>query len=492
MSRGSSRDSWRPLLAGAIFAVTGLTTALLAGVNLSSELGNTVGRATWLDVLVAAFPVGVLSWWLFVSWPRRATAWRGAVAGVLTGVLAYPATVAFASVLHAVPAMPVSARLANLWLVTTLTLATSGYVVVPVVGTAGAILGWLAWRSEPALQVTPSTLGRWIQKIAAAAALVLTLALSGTYLWLASRPIDTEGLGYDAARTPPASTYQEALTAFAAIEADEALLPLHPLCPSKLLTHGSAVKAAVVLFHGMTSCPAQWSALGQQLFDLGYNVYMPRMKGHGELDPQTESLRYLNAEDLVTLADTSVALSAGLGDEISVVGISAGGTVAAWVAQYRGEAGQAVPVSPFFGAYFIPQRATNAAITLALMLPDVMLSWNPVAIEAPPDTYAFPVPSTHTLAEIMRFGAVVRADAPQYAPQVATISFLLNDADIAVNNELTLGLIDDWRAHGRDIGLEVLAFPEHLPHDVISQGQPTGNTALVYSTIIAMLGGGTQ
>ena len=106
-------------------------------------------------------------------------------------------------------------------------------------------------------------------------------------------------------------------------------------CRSILLTHGQRTEKAVVLFHGYTNCPQQFRELGQILYEQGYNVLIPRLPRHGLADRKVENLSPLTAEELRECADMSVDIACGLGRKVYVAGLSAGGTLSAWVAQNR-------------------------------------------------------------------------------------------------------------------------------------------------------------
>ena len=54
----------------------------------------------------------------------------------------------------------------------------------------------------------------------------------------------------------------------------------------------------------------------------------------------------MRAEDLRDFADRMVDVAAGLGEQVIMVGLSAGGIVTAWAAQHRPEIDKAVTISP--------------------------------------------------------------------------------------------------------------------------------------------------
>jgi pimeloyl-ACP methyl ester carboxylesterase len=485
---------WWNIVAGALFAVVAIVLVPTIGLRVSAALDNKTGQVTWLTLFGGVFLMGCLFWWLLVTLPQRFSLWRGAVTGVLVSFFSYPVVIWLADIVQR-DSIDIGAsveRWNTVLLVTTLAVMTIGFATIPAMAVTGALIVPQLHPGTPPLapraQRPRSALALTLQRVALIAAIVISAFLVGAYAWLTLTPIDTAGLAFDPSSSAPAKTYEDAIAAFKAIQAEEAAMPLHKLCPSALLTHGQKVERVAIIFHGLTSCPAQGNMLAAQLFAQGYNVYLPRMVGHGEADPLTVSLAFLRAEDLVTMANRSVDMAHGLGNEVVVTGLSAGGTVASWVAQYRADTISSVPVSPFLGPHIVPSWATHAAINLTLMLPNMMLGWNPLETVPRKGTdYVYPHPFTHTLAQVMRMGAVVTSAAEVSPPAVPNIGVLLNAADIAVNNVLTNQLVASWRARGADIAVEVLPFSLHLPHDLINPSEPVGDTDLVYPIVIKMM-----
>ena len=79
----------------------------------------------------------------------------------------------------------------------------------------------------------------------------------------------------------------------------------------------------------------------------GYSVVVPRLPGHGHRDRLTKALSDVRPDDLVHTADLAVDIAAGLGDEVTVVGLSGGGTLAAWLATERNDVNRAVLIAPW-------------------------------------------------------------------------------------------------------------------------------------------------
>jgi pimeloyl-ACP methyl ester carboxylesterase len=207
--------------------------------------------------------------------------------------------------------------------------------------------------------------------------------------------------------------YETALRRFDLVQALEAELPLHHRCRSTLMTHGKSTDKAAVYFHGFTSCPAQGAALATRLAEL-------------------------EAQQLVDMANEAVDIAAGLGRKVFVIGLSAGGTVASWVAQNRTDVARVIAVSPFFAPFKLPYQAAEAASRMLLKIPNLVIRWNPLANVASEHVdYPFALPATHALAEIMLLGQDVQTRASNSPPGTRSISVLLNAADRSVSNAVT-------------------------------------------------------
>ena len=312
------------------------------------------------------------------------------------------------------------------------------------------------------------------------------------FLALTLLPLDPDGLVRSAAASRPAPSHDEAMAAFATVQAREAGLPLDERCRSTLLTHGAKTGRVVVFLHGLTNCPKQGDSLAARLFALGYNVYLPRLPGHGEADRLTLALAGLTAEDLAVSATGALDLAQGLGEDVVVVGISAGGSMAAWLAQTRADADRVIIIAPYLGPIGLPTWATRATANLMRLAPNLMIWWNPSdPLGATEMDYAYPRYSTRAVGEVMRFGRIIADLADAGPPAATSLGALINRSDEAASIPLTEQLIAAWRRHGRAVDVEILPLPLGLPHDLIDPRQPAANVELVYPLLIQMVGGGT-
>lgn len=478
----------RSLLAGLLFGFAALGIAPSIGLSISGDFFNDDGQVTWFNLFVGAGVCGSIMWWLLCGIPRAVTLLRGGIAGILAGLLSYPVVIAFAELLQRqwsnLP--PVLERLEQVQAITSLTLITTGFPGVLLMALAGMVIALLFKRLHPEGAVKTSPKNPVVPRVALGLAMLAVLALGTAFFWFDTTEIDTPAIATPVDETT--MTYEQALAAFAAVEEQEASLNLDPLCHSRLLTHGQKAARSVVYFHGFTSCPAQADALAEQLFALGYNVYLPRMHGHGLASPAPSDLDDFTADGLIAHTNAALDLAQGLGDDVTVMGLSAGGTLSAWAAQFREDVDQVVLVSPFFGPYVVPTWAMQAGTNVTRALPNIIFSWNPLENATPEKaSISHALPTTHALTEIMLVGWQVHAAAQNSPPAVSKISILLNDADVAVNNRQTLEIAAYWQEHSVSPTVTTLPFSARLPHDLINTRERGANVEVVYPALLELL-----
>lgn len=301
-------------------------------------------------------------------------------------------------------------------------------------------------------------------------------------------------LGVLAAHPRPAASYAEAVQRVQAIQAQEGPA-YNALCRTQLLTHGQKAARAIAFIHGYTNCPNQFLKLGQQFYDLGYNVLLVPMPHQGLADVMNTELSKLTAEDMTAYSDQLVDISLGLGDRVSLVGLSQGGVVAGWAAQSRPDLAQAVLLAPGFGLKLIPTPLTTLTANVALGLPDVFLWWGslvrfdqtPPPPAGPHDVQGYPRFSVHGLAQQLRLGFATQALARRAAPGAKSIIVVTNAADQAVENTTTARVVVDWQAHGASV--TTYEFPANLQidHDMIDPHRDDQHVDIVYPKLIELI-----
>lgn len=205
-------------------------------------------------------------------------------------------------------------------------------------------------------------------------------------VFLCLRPIKTDSL---VLASDPCQTYQESLLRIKALEAEDPS-DVDPAGRAILMSHGKKVERAIVFLHGFTNSPRQFEALGKAFYNLGFNVFIPRVSYHGLKQTRSFELAKLTAEDLVSVSNQAVDIARGLGEQVSVVGLSMGGVMAGWVAQVRWDVDLAVLIAPNFGTYKVPGFLLKPSINYLTLQRDSFVWWDSrmkKQMQRPPGVY---------------------------------------------------------------------------------------------------------
>ena len=284
----------------------------------------------------------------------------------------------------------------------------------------------------------------------------------------------------------PAQNYDEAVGRIDALLAGRES-QMNPDCLVQFMTHGQKVQNAIVLVHGYTNCPAQFRELGQDFYDLGYNVVIAPLPHHGLADRMTDDQAQLTADELAAYADEIVDIAQGLGEQVSMMGISAGGVTTAWAAQNRSDLDTAVIISPAFGFQQIPTPFTAPVMNALLLLPNSYEWWDPVLQADIGPLHAYPRYSKHALAQTLRLGFAVQGEARRSAPAAHRLIVVTNANDTSVNNLMTAQVVTNWQAHDANITTYEFPLSLKLGHDLIDPAQPDQQIDIVYPQLIDLI-----
>jgi esterase/lipase len=225
-------------------------------------------------------------------------------------------------------------------------------------------------------------------------------------------------------------SYSELATALVRrIKAQEDALPLrNEECRSRFLLKSAPTSKVCLFFHGFTAAPYQFMPIGQAFFQLGYNVLIPRMPGHGQAGdwgrnnppPLPEQ-----PEIYQKFALQWFQIAQALGRQVVVGGLSGGGTLAAWLAFQRS---QQIHRAVLFAPYL---SGSNKVIDLFVRTSNNYHEWvDPEPTEKGRYGYnCFMVPALRTF---LTMGQDVLNTANRVpAPPLFAIS---SESDIAVGN----------------------------------------------------------
>lgn len=318
---------------------------------------------------------------------------------------------------------------------------------------------------------------------------VATLLLVAGAVWLL-RPLSFDDL---VSAPDPAASYEEAKERWEHVQVHEADQPLHDGGRSIVLTHGHPTERVFVLLHGLTNAPRQFRELGEELFATGANVVIPRLAHHGLADRMTDAHAALTAQDLIRYAQYGVDLAQGLGEHVTVVGLSISGISAAWLAQNRDDIDEVFLLAPLFGPAVVPDPLTPAFTAALMRLPNKMLWWDPrVRENLPGPPYNYPRFPTRALGEALRLG--LSTARPDRQLRVNRLGVILTENDLAVNNRRARRLVEQWSAASPQTEIFLHEFPtaENIPHDFIDPLQPGARTDKVNALLVEWLTDSTR
>ncbi len=288
----------------------------------------------------------------------------------------------------------------------------------------------------------------------------------------------------------PAGSYGAAMQRLSALQAQDDGTISH-LCSTTWRSQGEQTDRVIVFYHGLTSCPQQFVELSELFYQLGYNVFLPRMPHHGKANPLSTAQTKLTAPELAGFADETIDIAQGLGRKVIVMGLSVGGLLASWIAQYRSDVALVVPVSPFMWPKKLNPSWRKALPKIGRYLPNWWSWWDPVQKGDSGKPYGYPRYASRAVAECLRLSQSVLNMARKRKAAAEKIVFMTNANDHVVDNAVTQELIDDWRRASADNPerIEALEFESRLrlTHDLISTFHPQQNTALVYPTLVQIV-----
>lgn len=284
----------------------------------------------------------------------------------------------------------------------------------------------------------------------------------------------------------PAADYAEAVErarAFQSLDDDS----IRPDARTRLLDHGRQTDLAVVLYHGFTNNPAQYSQFAPALHERGMNVFIPRLPDQGDKNRMTDRLKRLTAEELLGSASEALDIGCGLGQRVAIAGISTSGLLCAYFAQHRSDVAQSVIVAPVFGLLHFSHALTSVIGAAARVLPNAFLWWDPRVREHQLPETSYPRFPTRALAQTLRIADDTYAACASVAPLGASAVLAINRRDPAVHNPAAEAVVRRWNR--RRTGFASIYTFDDLPsnHDIIDPRNPLARTDVVYPRLLQFI-----
>lgn len=286
----------------------------------------------------------------------------------------------------------------------------------------------------------------------------------------------------------PAATFENARARVDKMIANEDSQIIHPASHTRLWARDERTKRAILYLHGYTDSVQQFSAFGDLLFQRGYNVFAPRVPHHGYRDRMSRAHGELTIHELQKWTNDAVDTALGLGEKITVMGLSMGGVMATWVAEQRADVNCVIILSAAYGVKVIPARAMRAVARIVNRLPNLFVWWDPRVRTETGIEYAYPRFSTRTLARLFQFSDELLKCARKQPPAARTVWMVTNANDFAISNALCEQFTAAWRAHGSE-QIRAYEFPRELglPHDLLDPIDVSVKPDAVYPRLIEII-----
>jgi carboxylesterase len=183
-----------------------------------------------------------------------------------------------------------------------------------------------------------------------------------------------------------------------------------------------------------------------------------------------------------------VDIARGLGDQVTMAGISCGGLITAWTAQQRQDVDLAVLISPGFGFKAIPRFLTPLMAWAFRVLPNLYLWDDPEKKADNSRPYNYLRLSTRVLGQILRLSRSIQVSTQRKAPAAVSILVITNLNDPAVDNSVTDEVVNLWRTRWAK-EVQTYQFPANLGlgHDIIGVDDPNMNVAVVYPKLLELI-----
>jgi esterase/lipase len=266
---------------------------------------------------------------------------------------------------------------------------------------------------------------------------------------------------------------------------------INPVCADKLMEHGQKTEKVIVIYHGFTNCPKQFEILGKQLFDKGYNVYIPRMPYHGHSNVLTDEAASFNVDQLLEFADNSINVAKGLGNKIDFIGISGGGLLATWAGLQTESTDKIMNIAPLYSPLDYPEWQLNSISNILRILPNQYKWWDDKIqekVEIGPK-YAYPRYSLKAINAFLKLSLDLRKklESPQDLIQNKKYILVTTENDKAINNNVAFNYSAKILAVPKTSFVSY-QFPTELDlnHDIIDPNQRQAKIDKVYPKILEL------
>lgn len=263
---------------------------------------------------------------------------------------------------------------------------------------------------------------------------------------------------------------------------------------AKLIEPEGVARATVVVWHGFTNAPSQFTLVGEALAAQGYRVLLPRMPFHGEADVLNHHLADLTVAQLLDHADACMDIVAGFPEPIWVGGLSAGATLAAWVAANRPRVQRLVLAAPLIAPKAMPMPLVRLFARSPRLLPKVYYWWDPrKKADLPGSPYAYPGFPSRGILPFLQISEAMFDRSVTPGHQLERVVLIANPGDFAIRRDVAKAFAEKLLFPVADTtGIANLDPELHWMHDFVDPNSPdTGTTEQVVAVFLAAFGAGS-
>jgi pimeloyl-ACP methyl ester carboxylesterase len=242
------------------------------------------------------------------------------------------------------------------------------------------------------------------------------------------------------------------------------------------------------MYHGISNTPYQFKKLGLFFHKNGFNVFIPRMPYHGYKDKLTKDLGKLTSLDIENFSKETFQLAEGLGDQVYIMGLSAGGVVGTWIGQ-KYPAKKIIIIAPAMSVPTLPDVLQKATISLGKKMSGVHFWWvKPLSLSASPQAHplpkgnrAYPRVSLGALSQFWGMGLEIIKTVDKFHTAVDSFILVTNENDVTTS-KFVINLISKTWNGSKKMKFKHFVFGKNLklPHDLIDPTEPGGNIKYVY------------
>lgn len=283
-------------------------------------------------------------------------------------------------------------------------------------------------------------------------------------------------------------TFEEALEKISAIQQTEYQNEkINFVAKTIGLAHAEKTPKVILFYHGYTNCPKQFEELGKQIFNLGYNVYIPRLKYHGYRTKRSKEMKRLTVKDLSEYIGDSLQIAHALGDEVIVAGISGGATLCLQ-AGLDHNLKKVIAIAPLIDPDLYPKKLRSFIIILIQLLPNMFIWWDKkLKTTLPSPHYTYSWFSTKAVGRFLQIASTIGNSLPSNSIKTKDFTFLLSEADKVAPPQRLKSFITKFEKSQCTVNKIVFLRSENIIHDMIDPNQEGQKVSVVYPRLIEAL-----